>query len=292
MKICFSCGNRFAADDFQCPICGYQPERRDGHFLFAPEIADGVDPTILDQLFGLEDGNFWFETRNRLINWALSRYFPKTKTFFEVGCGTGFVLSGIQKRSQGMKLYGSDIVNASFRYVQHRIPEAVFFQADAQKQIPFEDEFNVIGAFDVLEHIRDDEAALKQMYQACKNKGGIILTVPQHTFLWSYMDEYSHHVRRYTARELKTKVEQAGFQILRTTSFVSILLPVMIISRLTKRKHRFGFSPTSELRIAGLLNIMLERVLDLERYIIRSGFSFPVGGSLLLVARKSSGPES
>jgi SAM-dependent methyltransferase len=291
MKICPACGGQFEADDFCCPACGHSPEVRDGHPTFAPELAagyDGFKAGFFASLAELEEGNFWFESRNRLLTWALGRYFPNTESFLEIGCGTGFALSGIRREFQDIKLFGSDIFSEGFAYAKDRVPEATFFQMDAH-QIPFEDEFDVIGAFDVLEHIKDDEAVLKQMYQACKHKGGIILTVPQHAFLWSYMDEYSCHVRRYRARELKMKVERAGFKVLRMTSFVSILLPLMIISRLKKRQPDPEFDPASELRISGLINTILERVIDLERSMIRLGLSFPAGGSLLLIARKTSG---
>ena len=70
----------------------------------------------------------------------------------------------------------------------------------------FRNEFDVIGAFDVLEHIADDELVLSQMHQAVRKGGGIILTVPQHSFLWSEIDEYSRHVRRYSVSELKLKL--------------------------------------------------------------------------------------
>lgn len=291
MKLCLACGKRFDADDFCCPVCGHSPEVRDGHPAFAPELAagyDGFEAGFFASLAELEAGNFWFESRNRLLTWALSRYFPNTETFFEIGCGTGFVLSGIQREFRDIKLLGSDIFTEGFAYAKERTPEATFFQMDA-RNIPFENEFDVIGAFDVLEHIEEDEAVLKQMYQACKHRGGIILTVPQHAFLWSYVDEYSCHVRRYHVRELKTKVERAGFKVLRTTSFVSTLLPLMIISRLKKQQPDSEFDPTSELRISGLMNTILERILDLERSMIRLGLSFPAGGSLLLIARKISG---
>jgi len=291
MKICPACGVRFEANDFCCPVCRHSPELRDGYPAFAPELTagyDGFNADLYALLAKLEEGNFWFESRNRLLTWALGRYFPKAEILLEIGCGTGFVLSNIRREFQDINLFGSDIFSEGFTYAKNRVPEATFFQMDAN-QIPFEDEFDVIGAFDVLEHIEDDEVVLKQMYQACKHKGGIILTVPQHDFLWSYMDEYACHVRRYYAHELKTKVKRTGFKVLRITSFISILLPLMIISRLKKRDLNSEYDPTSELRINGLMNTILERILDLERSMIRLCLSFPVGGSLLLIARKMSG---
>ena len=289
MKICPFCGYRFLTVDWRCPSCNKSPEVGNGFLSFARELSaenDGFGAEYFDQLFKVEDGSFWFRTRNKLLIWALGKYFPQANSLLEIGCGTGYVLSGVEKAFPHLVLCGSEIFSNGLAYTAKRLENAELFQMDAH-HIPFEDEFDVIGAFDVLEHIQDDEAVLKQMYYACKPKGGIIVTVPQHAFLWSHMDEYSCHVRRYGLRELRRKVERSGFKVIRTTSFVSILLPLMIISRLRKQKANPGFDPTSELKTNGPLNFILERVLDLENLIIRLGFSFPTGGSLVLIADKN-----
>ena len=114
--------------------------------------------------------------------------------------------------------------------------------------------------------------------------------MPQHPFLWSKVDEYSKHVRRYKAAELQNKVERAGFDILRITSFVSLLLPLMFASRLRLRSSDKALQTAAEFRLSPLTNIFLERVMDLERAMISSGISLPCGGSLLVVARKPETP--
>jgi SAM-dependent methyltransferase len=154
------------------------------------------------------------------------------------------------------------------------------------RDIPFEDEFDVIGAFDVLEHIAEDERVLSEMYRAVRPEGGVILTVPQHAFLWSQADEHACHIRRYNARDLKQKVEQAGFTLVRATSFVSLLLPLMMASRLRRSVPDTDYDPLAELKIGGLINEFVVNILGLERTLIRTGLSFPAGGSLLVVARK------
>lgn len=289
MKICLACGKRFEANDFCCPVCGHSPEVRDGHPAFAPELAAGYDGFKTDSfslLAKLETGNFWFESRNQLLTWALGRYFPKAETFLEIGCGTGFVLSGIRREFPQIKLFGSDIFTEGFVYAKDRVPEAAFFQMDA-RNIPFENEFDVIGAFDMLEHIEEDKTVLSQIFGAVKSGRGIILTVPQHQWLWSKNDEIACHKRRYSRKELAAKVKNAGFRILRVTSFVSPLLPLMAASRL---RWRFGTTQQkdsgSELRQPHLINLFLKKVCDIERSFIRNGASFPVGGSLLCVAVK------
>ena len=121
-----------------------------------------------------------------------------------------------------------------------------------------------------------------------KAGGGIILTVPQHPLLWSALDDYSFHKRRYTRRELVQKVQRAGFTLLRATSFVSLLLPLMAVSRMKKRRMRASFDPVAELKISPILDRALEKVLGIERIAIQNGISFPAGSSLLVVARRDS----
>lgn len=289
MKLCPACRRWFEADGFLCPVCGNLPELRNGYPTFAPELATGYDgfkTGYFALLAELEEGNFWFESRNRLLTWVLGKYFPNTESFLEIGCGTGFVLSGIRREFKDIKLFGSDIFSEGFAYAKERVPEATFFQMDAHK-IPFKDEFDAIGAFDVIEHIEEDEVALSQIFQAVKSGGGIILTVPQHPWLWSKNDEIACHKRRYSQKELAAKVENAGFHILCLTSFVSFLLPLMALSRL---RYRLGWSDQkgreSELRQLPLINALLKRICGVERGLIRNGASFPAGGSLLCVAVK------
>ncbi len=254
---------------------------------FAPELAEkseGFEADYFATLAELEADNFWFRSRNRLLIWALQRYFGEANSFMEIGCGTGFVLSGIREALPKLTLFGSEIFSAGLGFAAERLPGVELFQMDARR-IPFKEEFDVMGAFDVLEHIKEDEDVLSQMYQATCKRGGIIVTVPHHPFLWSAVDVCARHVRRYTTRELKNKIEKAGFCVLRITSFVSLLLPLLIISRFKQRLCGEELD-TSEVRAGYLVNATLERVLDVERSTIRAGLSLPVGGSLLLVARK------
>ncbi len=288
MKLCIGCDKPFNQWNWRCPHCSYEPDKIEGHLAFAPELAresEGFEASYFAGLAEMEAGNFWFRSRNRLLTWALQRYFPKAENFLEIGCGTGFVLSGIRKACPQLGLSGSEIFSEGLNFAAARLPGVELLQMDARR-IPFREEFDVIGAFDVLEHVNEDEEVLAQMYQATRRQGGILLTVPQHSFLWSEVDEYSRHVRRYSARDLKAKVERAGFETLRTTSFVSLLLPLMFISRLKRPSSNQAFDASAEIRIGGSINSLLEQILDVERKIMRLGVSFPLGGSLLLIARR------
>ena len=288
MRLCTECGKSVSGQEWECPFCHHETARLAGHLAFAPELAadsEGFEADYFATLAQLEAGNFWFRARNRLIIWALERYFPQAASFMEIGCGTGFVLSGIKRALPELSLSGSEIFSEGLTFAAERLPGVELFQMDARR-IPFREEFDVIGAFDVLEHIRQDEEVLSQMYQAVRKGGGILVTVPHHPFLWSQVDDYARHVRRYRAREVVDKVSQAGFKVVRLTSFVSLLLPLLILSRFRQRFQAEEFDATSELRIGHLMNRTLETILDGERGLIRAGVSFPAGGSLLLVARR------
>ena len=288
MKRCLACGVTFPSKSLCCPVCGVEPSNIDGFAAYAPDLAHsggGFKASYFADLAQLEARHFWFQVRNQLIVWALKAYCPQFRSLLEIGCGTGYVLSGIAEAYPHVKLQGSEIFSAGLAFAAERQPTINFMQMDG-RNIPFVDEFDAIGAFDVLEHIEEDEQAIVQMYKALKHSGIVLITVPQHPWMWSPADSYAHHIRRYTAKELRGKVENAGFQIIRITSFMSLLLPLMFISRLRQRQSKTEYDPTAELKISGWLNTIFKVIFNLEQIIIRFGLSLPFGGSLLLVAKK------
>lgn len=139
----------------------------------------------------------------------------------------------------------------------------------------------------MLEHIKEDEKVLAEMFKAIRPGGGMLITVPQHRFLWSQADVEAVHQRRYSKKELRQKVLRAGFKAVRMTSFVSLLFPLMAAQRLRHRRPDPKYSVHKELAIGGVANWGLEQVLTVERALIRAGVSFPMGGSLLAIARKT-----
>ena len=246
--------------------------------------SPGYDASYFAQLVEFENCHFWFRSRNALIVWAIRRYFPQFQSFLDVGCGTGFVMAGLMSAFPSAALTGSEIFSVGLQIAAERVPTADFVQMDATK-IPYDEAFDVVGAFDVIEHIEADELVLSQMRQALKPGGGLLITVPQHPWLWSASDTYSHHVRRYRAEELATKVRRAGFNILRSTSFVSMLLPAMVVSRLRSNNVK-EFDPSREFKLNGAINKILGTAMAIERLLIQFGISLPAGGSRLLVAQK------
>jgi SAM-dependent methyltransferase len=282
VRRCLSCGTTFA-DGWRCPSCGFEPAPN-GFPDFVTAVGDTFPEESFDLLARLEESSFWFRARNELIGWALGRYFPRGRSFLEVGCGTGFVLRGLRERRPELALAGGEPFIGGLEVARSRLPDVPLYRLDGAN-LPFEDEFDVVGAFDVLEHVEDDRAVLRELHRAVKPGGGVLLTVPQHPRLWSAVDDFSRHLRRYTRAELVEKSRAAGFRPVRATSFVSVLLPLLLLSRLRGRNGDEPYDPETEYRLPPAVDAVLERVLAGERALIKRGVSFPAGGSLLLVAR-------
>jgi SAM-dependent methyltransferase len=253
--------------------------------LLHREESGGYDAELFPVLEKLEARSFWFRARNKLILWALRQYFPNARDLLEIGCGTGFVLEAIRRGRPELDLVGAELFSSGLEIARRRLPDVPLLQLDA-RTMGLVEAVDVVAAFDVLEHIRDDEEVLEEAGRALRLGGGLVLTVPQHPWLWSAADDFAHHERRYRRNELVAKVEQAGMRVVRITSFVSFLLPLLAVSRLRGARDSATYEFEREFELARPLDRALELVLAAERGLIARGISFPAGGSLLVVAKK------
>jgi SAM-dependent methyltransferase len=295
MRRCLSCNAvEPVADDepiwplgWRCSTCGSVVAQAGEIPNFAPELADtvsGFDPKAFDELAGLEAGHFWFTARNRLIVGLATKYFPDAASFLEIGCGTGFVLRAMAESRTWRRLVGSELHPAGLAHARKRLPVNVeFVQMDA-RDIPAVRTFDLTGAFDVIEHIAEDEAVLKGLRAATAPGGGTIITVPQHPWLWSRADEVAHHERRYRMGELETKLQRNGFEILFSSSFTALLLPLMAASRM-RRGNDPAESDAYEFHINPVVNYVLRSILNKEVAMTVRGVRWPAGGSRVVVAR-------
>jgi len=243
-----------------------------------------------EYLCKIEDAHWWFRTRNSLIIWALREKVGRINSFLEIGCGTGYVLAAVSRAK------GLEVARRRLHGVNTRLLDATNMSQD--------EEYDCIGLFDVLEHIRSDRLVLDNIYNSLISGGYLAMTVPQHPWLWSGADIHAEHVRRYTAKELVEKLTSARFRVVYMTSFVSLLLPLMTIQRLVPslllrvrsyflqrtefctKQSIISYEQDNEFRINKLINCFLLVVQKLELLLIRFGLRFPFGGSLLVVAQK------
>lgn len=281
---------------WRCAKCAFTPAVHAGVVCLAPELDGqlvGFNSRFHAFLANVEDGHFWFEERNRLISWLLRRLARRPARILEVGCGTGFVLKEVRRAFPAASVAGSELHSGGVSVARDRHGADVeLIQMDARR-LHLREALDLVCAFDVVEHIEEDEAAIASIHQALRPGGYLVATVPQHPWLWSASDDIGHHARRYQPRELQQKVCNAGFQILYSDSFTSLLLPLMALVRVGEKVTRRTRLSDEEIierefRIAPRINTALRRVLWAEHALRQFGVRYFAGGSRVIIAVKPS----
>ena len=298
MLKCIDCQNTLNKTDafFLCDRCKRKYPLIDGVFCFSDNKyneADFFPEGAFDRLYKLESANFWFRVRNLIIGNTIKKYLSRGSKIIEVGCGTGFVSSYLKKL--GYDIDCADLSLQGLNYCKKRDAGNSYYQFNLYDAL-FYEHYDGVCAFDVIEHINDDNLVLQNMNKALKAGGFIFITVPANKKLWSEIDEFSKHKRRYNLVELKEKIESAGFKIMRISYFMTILFPFIYVSRFRfLRNTRVGNDETeiirekasSRLNLNPILNTIFFYIFKLETYLL-DHINLPFGSSLLCVAQKRS----
>jgi SAM-dependent methyltransferase len=238
----------------------------------------------------VEQNHWWFVGRRQIIRSFLERLFRDLKTsrkeanatvnILDVGCGTG---ANLEMLSEFGAAEGVDVSTEALSFCQGRGLEKV--KLGAAEALPYDDSaFDLVTGLDVVEHLDDDLAGLKEMRRVLRHGGRALLFVPAFMFLWGVQDDISNHRRRYTLKGLKDVVRKAGFEVERATYVnISFFAPI-ILGRLFMRVT--GLRPESENNITiGFMNGVLGKLLAAERGPLRY-LNFPFGVSIICVARR------
>ncbi|MGQ9657669.1 MAG: class I SAM-dependent methyltransferase [Fimbriimonadales bacterium] len=233
-------------------------------------------------MFQWEGDYWWFVARRRLALALLKAYLPEVSgRLLDAGCGTGALLHELQ--AQGTAI-GVDVAREALLLTRQR---GAFPVVQARLEaLPFTPAaFQVAFALDVLEHLPDERPALRELHRVLQVGGYLIVSVPAYSWLWSKHDVALAHYRRYTARVLRTRLWEAGFQV-RTLSYsLGVLLPVIALARWLDRL-RPGAPAATVLPVPAWLNRALIRLQDWEtRWLLRR--RLPFGVSLVAVAQRT-----
>ena len=237
----------------------------------------------------IEDESFWFAHRNKCIG-AVTKRFPPTGTFADVGGGNGFV--SMELMSQGIDLVLVEPGATGARNAWERGVRPVVCARLAEAGIA-PSSLGGVGLFDVVEHIEDHVAFLEEVRSYLKPGGRVYLTVPAMNFLWSNEDDEAGHFRRYSFRTLRAALETANLEIEYVSGmFAWLPLPVFLMrsipSLLGKRRTAPAVANNEHRLPPNIVGQSLQRLLTLELRRIEAGKRVPIGGSILAVARRKN----
>lgn len=242
-------------------------------------------------LFSLEDKHFWFQSRNRVIRQVIERNCPdyRGKTFLEVGCGTGYVLSMLDR--MGLKVTGLDMHKEALRFAKQRTTAALVCNTLDQHRVDVL--YDAIGAFDVVEHVENDQGFLAQCKSLLSQGGRLFLTVPAGMELWTDIDRISGHKRRYTRLNLITLLTHAGFTVTDIRYFgffqyIPYFLMKKMVSRRVVSKNADEVMLIKEILAPPplVIHAFLMFLFRLEELLHRV-VPLPFGTSLIIAAKKN-----
>jgi ubiquinone/menaquinone biosynthesis C-methylase UbiE len=244
-----------------------------------------------ERMYRLEDSYWWFVGRHDLVLTFLHKTFgppPNTLRILDIGCGTGAMS---QKMTAWGEVTSADFSPLALDFCRRRRLTRVC-EADAM-DLPFEDDlFDVIVALDILEHLPDDCAAMREFHRVLRPGGYVVATVPAYESLWSSHDVALMHFRRYVAGEVRDRFVAAGMQIRKLSYAMTLLFPVVwLVRRFTalreKRQSDALRTPTASLvAVPGLANRLLVGLLRLENRVIGCLPALPFGVSVYCLAQK------
>lgn len=247
------------------------------------------DASFVAELRAAEDRHFWFVARNKVIAALaaqIERPFGDGYRVLEIGCSSGNTLRAIAAACRRGLVVGVDLDPEGLSAARDR-SRASLILADA-RDLPFaaETRFDLICAFDVIEHVDDDAALLAMLRSQVTSAGALLITVPAGPGLWSWFDEVACHRRRYTAEELTRRLIGAGFHVEFLTPFMAALHPLLQLTRYAApRPNERRQATLRQLKVVAGANGLMSALLSAEVPWIRARRRLPFGTSLVAIAR-------
>ena len=243
----------------------------------------------MSELLGLtsraEATHFWFQGFRSYVRPALREVTAGRRdlTLLDCGCGTGFNLQLLQVYGRAV---GFDVTERGIPAA--RAAHAPIVRADITR-IPFAAEsFDVATSFDVLQCVRDDVGAVREMARVLRPGGAIVLTLAAFELLRGDHAEAWQEARRYTPATARRLVEQSGLRLERASFMFASLFPLMLVVRTAQRLLRpfRGLRPDTDIAVpAAPINAALTTLVTGEAALARR-VPMPIGSSLLVIARK------
>ena len=239
-----------------------------------------MERVVYQQMAELDDRHWWYRARRRIIADLIRREArpPADAQILELGCGTGHNLAMLSGFGHVDALELDEEARA---LSEERLGRRIMSSPLPELGEVSNRHYDLIGAFDVIEHIEDDRAALASIATKLKPGGKFVMTVPAHQWMWSAHDVVNHHKRRYSKSRLKALIEASPMKLERLGYFNSLLFPLAVAERATSKVLRKNKADVT--LPPGPLNATFEKIFEAERYLI-GRLPLPPGLSLFAVA--------
>jgi SAM-dependent methyltransferase len=239
-----------------------------------------MEATAYLDMAKVQDSHWWYTARRKILATLISQlHLPRHAKILEAGCGPGGNLPMLDKFGNVCALEpyapAADIARSRGNWL--------IKSGGLPSGIDYDGPFELIAAFDVIEHVEQDVEALAALRTRLGPNGRLLMTVPACPWLWSAHDEHNHHFRRYTRAHLATCLRNAGYEIERISYFNSLLFPLIAGVRLLQKA--LNVKSRAEESTPGLLvNGILGMIFSAEKYLL-SVMNMPIGVSLFAIAR-------
>jgi SAM-dependent methyltransferase len=238
-----------------------------------------MERVVYQQMAELDDRHWWYRARRKILADLIRREanLPPNAKILEIGCGTGHNLAMLSGFGH---VDGLELDDEAAALSEKRLGRGIL-RSPLPELDGVTDDYDLIGAFDVIEHIDDDRAALDAIATKLKPGGKFIMTVPAHPWMWTAHDVANHHKRRYSKRSLRALIQGSPLKLDRIGYFNSLLFPVAVAERaLSKLRGKDNGDVSLPPKP---LNAALEAVFGSERYLV-GRLPLPPGLSLFAVA--------
>jgi len=233
--------------------------------------------------FEIQKKHWWFTSKKEIILDTIARYtnLKPESAILDIGCGSGLMLKALEEIGNTS---GMDMSDDAIQFSQE-IFKGPIKKGFLPNNVPYpENQFDLITALDVIEHIDDDVQSLRTIRSLLTQNGTAIITVPAYMFLWSHFDELNEHKRRYALPELEDKLELADLRIEKISYYNTLLFPIAYLVR--KLNNLLGRDGASDIDMPGkTVNTILTKIFSSEKSLLRF-CNLPFGVSILAVVKK------
>ena len=225
---------------------------------------------------------WWYQARTELLETVLGPYLGQPTVSLDVGSADGPSVAWMRSGQRHVNL---DLIPRGLQPGEGVCGSAT--------DLPFADgAFDVVAAFDVVEHCEDESRAVAELARVLAPGGRMLLSVPAYQWAWSDHDVNAGHYRRYTRTRLRAVVAKAGLTVDRSTYAFTATFPFFLAERALRRlRRRLGRAPAPGLApVSPGIERLLRRLSRIDRGLLRRR-NLPFGSSVFLAAVKPVRPE-